>query len=59
MNVCRIKDAYEKDLELLLQSLDISDDNLDHFIQLMIDEGFINEGSHPWAFVPEDEEEIE
>lgn len=55
MNVQRIKAAYGKDIQELLESLNINSDNIDIFIQLMIDEGFITEDTHPWAFESDDE----
>lgn len=56
MNVQRIKDAFGEDLEGLLESLNITPHNLNLFIQLMLDEGFITEETHPWAFEEKDEE---
>lgn len=56
MNVQRIKIAYSKDIQELLESLNINSDNIDLFIQLMIDEGFITEDTHPWAFENDEED---
>lgn len=56
MNVQRIKDAYYDDLEAFIESLNITDQNIHIFIQLMYDFEFITEETHPWAFEKDDED---
>tara|TARA_X000001382_G_scaffold20669_1_gene12555 strand:+ start:2224 stop:2397 length:174 start_codon:yes stop_codon:yes gene_type:complete len=50
----KILDGYGRDLDELLNTLDFGGSSEEYLIKLLIEEGFINEESHPELFRGED-----